>query len=346
MAGIACLGLLLSVQNSNAQTVSDFEGQTLSTNSFWDGSDLSGTHVNLVFYNSFTDGDAIFPNVFDTTFGAAFASWSQGFAFSSMTDSTTAGFTNQHAARTAIGVNNSNNYGIANQDDFNGVFPTLKLTGAAANNTVSGLYITNTTYAAISMRDGDFAGKVFGDSLDANGAVDGTNGEDWFLLTIKGYTGGNLTTDSVNFYLADFRFANNAQDYIVTDWNWVDLTSLGAVDSLTFVLTSSDVGAFGINTPTYFAFDNLNDQAVSINELTAAVDFSVYPNPTEDIINLNLKNNITSLLVIDVAGKVVLSENNVKAGIHRIDLSHLNSGVYFIKIASETAVKVERIIKK
>ena len=107
----------------------------------------------------------------------------------------------------------------------------INLTGAAANNTVTGMHITNTTYAANSMRDGDAFSKQFG---GASG-----NDQDWFLLTIKGYTAGNETTDSVNFYLADYRFADNSQDYIIKDWQWVDLTSLGNVDSLSFSLNSS-----------------------------------------------------------------------------------------------------------
>ena len=41
------------------------------------------------------------------------------------------------------------------------------------------------------------------------------------------------------------------------DWRTVNLTSLGAADTLTFSYESSDVGVFGINTPTYFAADDL-----------------------------------------------------------------------------------------
>lgn len=62
--------------------------------------------------------------------------------------------------------------------------------------------------------------------------------------------------------LADFRFDNAADDYVVTDWRWLDLSGLGAVSSLQFALTSSDVGPFGINTPAYFAMDGLAVAAV------------------------------------------------------------------------------------
>jgi hypothetical protein len=345
MAGFICLGLVLSSQNTNAQTVSDFENLTLTPNTFWDGSDLSGTHVNKQFLGSFTDGDAIYPNLYDTTFGAP-GIFSLGFSYSNMQDSTTAGFGNIFSARTAVGVNNSSNYAIVTQDVFNGLTPNLLLSGTAANNTVSGMYVTNSTYAAISMRDGDFAGKVFGSANDANGSPDGTNGEDWFLLTIKGYTGGNLTGDSVNFYLADFRFTNNTLDYIVTDWQWVDLTSLGAIDSLNFELTSSDVGSFGMNTPAFFAMDDFNNQSVSIDELAQEINFSVYPNPANNYFYLSLKNDIKTIQIIDITGKPILSETNLKAGTHKMDLSNLSSGIYFVKAITNNGIKVVRFIKQ
>ena len=62
----------------------------------------------------------------------------------------------------------------------------------------------------------------------------------------------------VEFYLADYRFDDNAQDYIVSDWAWVDLTGLGVVYGLEFALSSSDVGNWGMNTPAYFAMDSFN----------------------------------------------------------------------------------------
>ena len=111
------------------------------------------------------------------------------------------------------------------------------------------------------MRDGDSFAKQFGGESG--------NDEDYFKLTITGITETGYTDNSVEFYLADFRFADNDQDYIVDDWTWVDLSSLGNVIGLEFMIESSDVGAYGINTPGYFAMDNLN--AVSAVPVPAAV---------------------------------------------------------------------------
>jgi len=49
---------------------------------------------------------------------------------------------------------------------------------------------------------------------------------------------------------------------ILNTWQSVDLSSLSAAKTLTFSLTSSDNGAYGMNTPAYFAMDNLTLSAV------------------------------------------------------------------------------------
>ena len=306
----------------------DFEDLGFSsTDSVWNGSDLSGTPNTYDYISTFTDGDATFNSIWESNYNY----WKNGFIYSNMTDSTTSGSANKYSAKSGSGFN-SENYVIAKNNS------TIKLTGAAANNVVSGTYITNTTYAANSMRDGDGFAKKFG----------GLTGDDsdWFLLTIKGYTGGNLTTDSVNFYLADYRFTDNSQDYIVKDWRWVDLTSLGNVDSLSFSLNSSDAGAFGVNTPTFFAIDNFNDQTVSVDELSNELTFSIYPNPTKESVSVQLDNNANNLQIIDIAGRVVITRNNLSIGIHKLNLSDLNAGIYFIKISDENETKVERFIKQ
>jgi len=112
-----------------------------------------------------------------------------------------------------------------------------------------GSSITNNSYAVDSMLNGDDFAKNFG----------GASGDDadWFKLTITGSLGGTTGT-SIEFYLADFRFADNSQDYIITDWTFVDFSALGTVDKLVFELSSSDNDPdYGINTPAYFAIDDI-----------------------------------------------------------------------------------------
>ena len=112
------------------------------------------------------------------------------------------------------------------------------------------MLITNTTYAYLAMRDGSQFSKVFGGQTG--------NDPDFFLLTITGSDSLDAPIGAVDFYLADYRFPDNSLDYLIDSWTDVDLTSLDGASTLSFGLTSSDVGQFGMNTPAYFAIDNLH----------------------------------------------------------------------------------------
>jgi hypothetical protein len=194
----------------------------------------------------FVSGGVFFENAYD----AAWGSWS-GFGYSRVNDTVTAGWTNQFGAIPGTGVGGGT-YAVASVpiDYGSGTYATLSVRLTLATSAaVQSVSVTNTTYAALAMRDGDWAAKRFG-------GVDGSD-PDWFRLRITGIVAAGQATGSVDFYLADYRFADSADDYILSEWAAVDLSVLGVVQSLDFTLASTDAGAFGMNTPAYFALDNL-----------------------------------------------------------------------------------------
>lgn len=110
----------------------------------------------------------------------------------------------------------------------------------------SAFYVTNTTYAYQAIVNGN----------DGAGFVSGPfKSGDWFQLDIFRPDAGGNDLGHVPIYLADYR---NALSVAIDDWTWVDLSSLGdQVSRLEFAMNSTDVGPFGVNTPAYFAMDNL-----------------------------------------------------------------------------------------
>jgi len=172
-----------------------------------------------------------------------FDSWS-GWAYSKATDTLTPGFENQYSAIAGGGADGSTNYAVGYQP----VGEWAILFDVEEDFSGRGFYATNTTYGAFDMQTGSGFSKIFG---GASG-----NDADWFMLTIQGWNGA-ASTGSVDFYLADFRFAENSQDYILDSWAFVDLSGLGTLDKLTFGMTSSDTGDWGMNTPATFAMDNV-----------------------------------------------------------------------------------------
>lgn len=225
-----CLLLTLRL-TAEGQVVSDFEAILPQPDSVINGS----TGVEEI-----VSGSAGFPVTWNPDFGGF---WAANWAISSVADDTTSGFTNLYGSIAGGGHRESTAFAVGQ----NGAI--VRLLGQARGEAVRGVYVTNTTYAHHSMRDGDQFAKQFG-------GADGTD-PDFFELIIRGYRDDSLTTDSVSFYLADYRFDEDSLDYLIDDWQFVDLSTLGAIDSLQFFLASSDRGEFGINTPAFFCIDDL-----------------------------------------------------------------------------------------
>jgi hypothetical protein len=219
---VLCVGICLMMTGVlSASPLADFDDLSLATaDSSWNGSDETG---------DFTSGSASFNNSF-TDWGGGFTSW-EGWAYSNRSDTTTAGYTNQYSAITGAAQSGSN-YGIA-YIGWTGS-PSITLNNARI---VEGIYVTNTTYAYLAMKNGEGPATKFND-------------QSWFKLSITGKDASGSPTSTVNFYLAD-------AGHIVNTWEYVSLISLGAVKSLEFALSSSDNGGMGMNTPAYFALDTV-----------------------------------------------------------------------------------------
>jgi len=189
------------------------------------------------------------------------------------------------------------------------------------------------------MLEGDGFAKKFG----------GATGDDpdFYLLTIKKYQNGELSTDSIDFYLADYRFEDNSQDYIIKDWTSIDLSSLGVADSVSFTVASSDIGQFGINTPTYICIDNVTTNAVTTNLETVAIEewVQVFPNPSADFIQLKKRSaEPLTLSLFSLQGQQLLSSQLV--GDQVLDIRSLERGTYLLHLSQGNQQASQLLMKQ
>jgi hypothetical protein len=240
---------LLFLVSPGLAAIADFEELPLAPNAFNNG-DPGGLMPGQSHDGSFVSGGATFNNLFAVDADFGFSYWN-GWAYSNQTDTTTPGFANQYSAFAGGGSGGSTNYGVG----FLSTPPPLIALPPDA--TPVSLDVSNTTYAALSMLTGDAFAKKFGDDPATVGIVE-TSFPDFFKLTIAGRSaGGQAVGTPVEVYLADYRFASDAEDFVLDTWRTVDLSGLAGASTLTFALESTDVGPFGMNTPGYFAADNL-----------------------------------------------------------------------------------------
>lgn len=251
---VSAMGLCLPSSVGRADVV-DFQDLTVPAGGSFDGNpgNLSpGQSVNT----AWVSGSVAFSNTFGIdNYGNFNYEWWQGFSYSNVINTTDATFGNQYASYPGGGYQ-STTYAVPHTE-YDNYQPTVTLPGPA---TVSGFRIANTTYTALTLRDGDQYG--FAAPLQPGG---------WYATTAIGKLGGT-TTGSATFYLADLRTGSSPG--IIATWQWFDLSSLGTVDRIDFEFSGSDMGAFGLNTPRYFALDDLTFSAVPEPATAAAVGFA------------------------------------------------------------------------
>ena len=72
------------------------------------------------------------------------------------------------------------------------------------------------------------------------------------------------------------------------------------------------------------------------------LNFSVFPNPTNGILNITSKTPINRVEIYSILGKEII---DTTISTNSIDISNLNSGIYIIKAHSNNELGVKRIIK-
>lgn len=231
-----------------------FDDVTLGSNGYWQGE--SGD-------NEMFSGGWFFTNYYMPEY-----SFWGGFTASSHTDMSQSGLSAQYTAATGAGYDGSTQYGVAY---CMGVQCDVYASDGIAH-TVTGCYVTNNLWAYQNMHDGDATATAFGGPTG--------NDPDWFKLTATGKNASGQTVGTAEFYLADYRFENNDDDYILNNWEWFDLSTLGAVHTISFSLSSSKNNSGGMITPAYFCIENFNGTAP-----TPPQDLPPYVvNPVEDVV--------------------------------------------------------------
>ncbi len=273
---IACLLAVVIGRVGQADIVVDFETFPLPSSGYVNGPADNAVEVttehswgsNTSMVGAFNVNGVGFGNNYSNLYG----SWS-GFAISNHNNTTEAGYLNQYSVYGTGGVNGSSNFAVAygyhdtaeqlaalpelafdptNADHLLGL-PSIYIPSGYQ---VAHTWISNTTYAALSMLEGDsFTGSPFG-------GEDGTR-VDHMTLNIFGLDEfGIAIPESIEVILGNFNYDSSLPYGVIEGWNWVDLSPLQDASSLHFNITSTAFNDYGLTVPAYFALDNLTLTAV------------------------------------------------------------------------------------
>ena len=236
-----------------AQDPATFEDVQLGSNGIWVAPEEGE--------NELPSGGWIFTNYNYTSWGY----WG-GFTASNRTDLNQSGLDAQYTAASGCGYDGSTNYAVS----YTMGVQTEVYAADGQSHTVTGCYVTNNLWTYQDILQGGYGELPYGGTTG--------NDPDWFKVTATGKDANGQVVGTLDFYLADYRFSNNEEDYVLNTWEWFDLSPLGSVATISFDLSSSRGSGYNMITPAYFCMDNFNGGG-------AAPDLPPYVvNPVQDVI--------------------------------------------------------------
>ena len=194
------------------------------------------------------------------------------------------------------------------------------------NNLLTNINISNLTYlrniwcANNLLTDINLSNQVFVATLHLNNNL--------FLKNINIKNGQNFTYQNLTSFNMNFSDCPNLENICVNDSNLVSF--------------QNKVDGYG--------YTNCNVSSTCVLSTKSFNEFSTYfdlfPNPTYDVLNISIKENITisSINIYNTLGQLVLVIPNAK-NTKTIDVSSLTTGNYFIKINSDKGTSNTKFVK-
>ena len=147
--------------------------------------------------------------------------------------------------------------------------------------------------------------------------------------------------------------SNSKADNIRDNVERIDFT---APTSGTYTITVSHKGslqgltAFDPKIQDYSLIVTGNNLTLSNNDNSISNNLKIYPNPTNNLININANvvDDKSEITIIDIKGRIIYREDvNSTSNLlnHQIDISKLNSGVYFVSLKNGSAALNSKFIK-
>ena len=261
-----------------------------------------------------------------------------GFTASNRTDLNQSGMNAQYTAAAGCGYDGSTQYAVA----YTMGVQTDVYAADGQLHTVTGCYVTNNLWTYQDILQGGYGELPYGGSTG--------NDPDWFKVTATGKNASGQTVGTLDFYLADYRFSNNEEDYVLNTWEWFDLSPLGDVATISFSLSSSRGSGYNMITPAYFCMDNFNGGGAApdlppyiVNPVSDVV-FNEYPqtqqvnldgvatdpdDPDENIAYSIVNNSNPSALTATMSGKIlVMTRQNANQATADLTMRATSDGQY------------------
>ena len=173
---------------------------------------------------------------------------------------------------------------------------------------------------------------------DTNGCTDSTsiNMQNMFMTIYS-------IPNPPNICLGDSIYLVHDTSYVNTIWlnspQSSNPTTFYPLEDVTYIAEAVDANGCQRRGEIFVDVDSCVSNIVDLSST-----FNIYPNPTDNYLNLqNNANHYYSFYIYDIAGKLIKEKNNLR-NLHTVNLSYLKSGLYFLNIHSANNNFFKKII--
>jgi hypothetical protein len=173
----------------------------------------------------------------------------------------------------------------------------------------------------------------------------------------------NLPITSTNLQVFQYipQIANNSETNPLTDIeNWSEVSgSFVANGGEKYITignfnndTSTDTTHLnqGWNGRSYHFIDDVtvtcSDCNLGISDISISDKINICPNPASDFLHINSQNKIENIEIYDFFGQLIFSQQNFPNEEYVLNIEKINSGLYFVKIRTEFAETIKKMVKE
>ena len=106
--------------------------------------------------------------------------------------------------------------------------------------------------------------------------------------------------------------------------------------------TNEDINA-GFRMLNFFN-DHVLCQSLSVNEVELKNEVVIYPNPAQNNIKINTTLPVTKIQLFSLAGKKLAEHSGLEQTNFNLDVSHLQAGMYWVKIFNDSNLSLKKLI--
>lgn len=129
----------------------------------------------------------------------------------------------------------------------------------------------------------------------------------------------------------------------------------GATDSLYIMSGNYDVCCYHVQVVDDFGCEGLSwctefpdpfGCVTDVHEANGPLMYQVYPNPTTGPLIITSTKPLLSVAVVDMLGRVLLSERGESSNSKTMDLAHLPAGIYVVHVETEAGRHAHRVVRE